>query len=117
MRLVPTLLMLTALTGVAIAQSGDVALRAAVETETVKGDLKDALRQYAEIAAKYAKSDRATAASALVHLAECHEKMGSAEARKIYERVVREFGDQKGAAAIAHTRLQPTSPAIKGDRT
>ena len=106
MRLIRTLLMTAALAAPLCAQpGGEVALRAAVETETVKGDLKDALRQYANIATKYAKSDRATAASALIHMAECQQKMGNAEARKLYERVVRDYADQKESVATARARL------------
>ena len=66
----------------------DVALRAAMETETVKGDLKGAIEQYRKIAEG---KDRALAAKALVGMAECYQKLGDAESRKIYERVVKEF--------------------------
>jgi Tol biopolymer transport system component len=111
MKLIGTLLVVAMLSASLFAQgSGEVALRTAIETETVKGDIKDALRQYAEIAAKYAKSDRATAVSALIHLAECHEKMGDAEARRIYEMVVKEYGDQKEAVAEAKARLRGRAP-------
>jgi Tol biopolymer transport system component len=45
------------------------------------------------------------AARALLHLGECHEKLGSAEARRAYERLVREFADQTEEAARARARL------------
>src|SRR5262245_53915982 len=77
-----------------------VALQAAIKTETVDGDLKGAIRQYGEIVAKH-KTDRAVAATALVHMAECYRKQGDAEAQRIYERVVREYADQKEAVAAA----------------
>ena len=92
----------------------DVALRAAMETETVKGDLKGAIEQYKKIAQS---SDRAVVARALVRMAECYQKLGDAESRKIYERVVREFTDQKDAAAEARSRLaalQSPAPARAG---
>src|ERR1043166_834079 len=38
-------------------------------------------------------------------MAECYQKMGDAESRKIYEQVVREYGDQKEAASLAKVRL------------
>ena len=82
----------------------DVALRAAMETETVKGDLKAAIEQYKKIVAG-AGTNRALAAQALVHMAECYQKLGDAEARKIYERLVRDFGDQKEAVTIARSHL------------
>ncbi len=80
----------------------DVALRAAMETEIVKGDLKGAIEQYKKIAQD---ADRAVAAKALIRMAGCYQKLGDAESAKIYERVVREFADQTEAAAEARTRL------------
>jgi Tol biopolymer transport system component len=79
-------------------------LKAAMNAELVNGDLKTAIKQYGEIAAKY-NSDRAVAAMALVRMAEAYGKMGDAESRRIYERVVREYADQKEAVAIARARL------------
>src|SRR5690349_18706522 len=69
----------------------DVALRAAMETETVRGDLKGAIEQYKRIAQG---NDRASAAKALVRMGECYTKLGDAEARNIYQRVLREYSDQ-----------------------
>ena len=86
----------------------EVALRAAMETETVKGDLKGAIEQYKKIAQG---SDRAIAAKALIRMAECHQKLGDAESRKIYERVVRDYSDQKEAVTVARARLGHTDPS------
>ncbi len=80
-----------------------VELQAAIQRETVQGDLKGALKQYERILSR-AGSDREIAARALLRMGQCHEKLGSAEARKAYERLVREFGDQKDAAE-AKSRL------------
>jgi len=44
-------------------------------------------------------------AKALLHLGQCNEKLGNAEARKSYEQVVREYGDQADVAAEARARL------------
>lgn len=82
----------------------DVALQAAIRTETVDGNLESAVKQFADIAARYT-TDRATVATALVHLAGCYQKRGDTQARSIYERIVREFADQKDAVAIARARL------------
>ena len=60
---------------------GEVALRAAMETETVKGDLRAAIEQYKQIAAG---RDRALAAKALLRMAECYQKLGDSEARAVY---------------------------------
>jgi Tol biopolymer transport system component len=80
----------------------DVALRAAIETETVKGDLKAAIEQYKLLADG---ADRAVAAKALVRLGECYQKLGNAESTRAWERVVRDFVDQKDAVADARRLL------------
>lgn len=89
----------------------EIALQAAVRTETVAGDLKKAIQQYQEIIDKYGKTDRAAAANALVRMAECYQKLGDQQARALFERVVREFGDQARAAETARTRLASARPA------
>ena len=88
--------------GVTAQVGAEVALRTAIEKETVKGDLKGAIDQYKKLAQG---KDRVVAAKALVHLGRCYEKLGDAEARNAYERVVREFGDQTEAAAEARNYL------------
>ena len=86
-------------------QQQEVDLQAAIRKETVDGDLNAAIKQFAAIVTKYGKTDRAVTAMALVHMAECHQKMGDAEARRIYEQVVKEYGDQKEAVTLAQARL------------
>ncbi|MDP2914452.1 MAG: hypothetical protein Q8O91_03255 [Candidatus Aminicenantes bacterium] len=82
----------------------EVDLQAAIRMETVEGDLKGAIEQYKKIAAQPGAA-RATVATALLRMGKCHEKLGNAEARTAYERLVREFGDQAEVAAEARTRL------------
>lgn len=88
----------------------DVALQAAIRTETVDGDLESAIKQFGDIAEKY-KADRSTAATALLHLAGVYQKRGDAQAKAIYERIVREFGDQRAVATQARARLGDTGRA------
>jgi hypothetical protein len=83
----------------------DVALQAAMRTETVTGDLKGAIAQYQEIFSTYHKTDRGVAATALVRMAECHHRLGEQQAERLFERVLKEFGDQKAAVEIATARL------------
>lgn len=68
-------------------QSADVRFRAAQQKENIEGDLNAAIRMYRQIS-----DDRATppdiAARALLRLGKCYQRMGSAEARKAYERIV-----------------------------
>jgi Tol biopolymer transport system component len=92
----------------ATAQSQDraeVALKAAIDKEVVDGDLKGAIEQYKKIAQS---TNRAVAAKALLRMGQCHEKLGGAEgqeARKAYQRVVRDFADQAEIVAQARVRL------------
>lgn len=115
MRSVPILVVLglLAMLSVPSAQqrAQDVAFQAAMRTETVTGDLKGAIRQYEQIVMAYGKTDRPVAAKALLRMAECYQKLGGVEARKVYERVVREFPDQRTEAAAARSRLSPPQSA------
>jgi Tol biopolymer transport system component len=82
----------------------EVALQAAIKTETVDGNLRGAIEQYKKIAAQPG-AGRATVATALLRMGQCHEKLGNAEARTAYERLVREFADQAEIVAQARVRL------------
>ena len=98
-------LVMAGIGGGAWAQNPDrneVALHAAMKKETVDGDLKGAIEAYKKLAQS---RDHAIAAQALVRMGQCYERLSDAEARKAYERVVRDFGDQKDLAETARTRL------------
>jgi hypothetical protein len=84
--------------------SAQALLRAATDKAVVDGDLNGAIKQYQTIVDTF-KTDRAVVATALVQMAECYQKLGDAESRKIYERVVREYADQKEAVTLARVRL------------
>lgn len=84
------------------AQEADKLFKAAMNTEMVDGNLTAAIEQYKKVVQT---GSRALAARALVRMAECYQKLGDAESRKIYERLVREYADQKEPAALARTRL------------
>ncbi len=86
----------------------EVDLQATIRMETVEGDLSGAIEAYKKIAEV---SNRAVAATALIRLGQCYEKQGNAEARKAYERVVREFADQKEAVKQARMLLAATGRA------
>ncbi len=92
--------------------------KVAQNAEVVDGDLQAAIEQYDTIASKFSKTDRAASADALVRMAECYTKLGDDKARKIYERVVREYSDQREAVAVARARLGGSESAVraKGDR-
>jgi len=82
----------------------DALLGAALHQEEVEGDLGGAIASYKKIVADPV-SGRAIVAAALLHLGRCYERLGQAEARAAYERVVREFADHPALAAKARARL------------
>jgi len=92
------------LAGQAQDNKAEVALQAAIKTETVDGNLKGAIEQYKAIAA-LPGAGRATIATALLRMGQCHEKLGQTEARAAYERLVRDYADQAGVVAQARARL------------
>ena len=110
------LLKVTLVIGVAalLFAQADGALQKAIRKETLEGDLKGAIEQYQKLAQG---KDRPVAAQALVHLGQCYEKLGDAESRKAYERVVREFGDQKEPVAAASARLAALGKPASGPNT
>lgn len=92
----------------------DAQLQAAINKETVEGDLKNAIEMYKKVAQG---GNRAVAAKALVRMGQCYEKLGDSEARKAYERVVREFGDQKEQVLVAQGRLSAARVAAPAGLT
>ncbi|MBI3491410.1 MAG: PD40 domain-containing protein [Acidobacteria bacterium] len=112
-RLTIVTLAIVAMVGFVAAEQSDAArtmMEAARKTEVVDGDLKGAIQQYKTIVDRY-KTDRAVTATALVQMAECYQKLGDAESRKIYERVVRDYADQKEAVSVARAQLGRTESA------
>lgn len=100
-----------------LAQSGAQAeklLESARHQEVMDGDLKGAIEQYRKIAAQFAKQPE-IAAKALYQLGQCQEKLGQAEARKSYERVVREYGGSQQYAAMARARLAAMEGSASGE--
>src|SRR5687768_8256502 len=72
----------------------EVQFKTAQHKEEVEGDLEGAIKLYREVAQA---RDRALAARALLRAADAYQKLGSGEASKIYERIVRDFADQPQA--------------------
>ena len=81
-------------------------MAAALHREVVLGDLRGALQRYGAIASQ-AGVAKPLAARALLHMAECSEKLGQEkEAYSIYRRLENEFVDQAAVLAVARGRLQ-----------
>jgi len=84
--------------------SPEVLLGTAIHQQEAEGDLEAAIATYKQFLARHANR-RPLAAKAQFHLGLCYEKLGNAEARKAYERVVRDYPDQQEIAAQARVRL------------
>ncbi len=97
-------LVLAALASAQKEEPPQLLLEKATKLELVDGDLKGAIATYERIL-NVQGVPRAVAARALLHLGECHEKLGHAEARMAYERLVRDFGDQEEEVGRARARL------------
>jgi len=80
----------------------------ALHEEDASGNLQAAIALYQRVLA--AKPDRTLAAQALIRMGGCYQKLGHNESRKIFERVVHEYPDQKDAVSVARAHLnQKTS--------
>jgi Tol biopolymer transport system component len=90
------------------AQDAERLLKAAMNTELVDGNLKAAIEQYKKVVQS---GNRPLAAQALLHIAECYQKLGDAQTRTIYERVVKEYPEQTAAVATARLRLEDPNAA------
>lgn len=93
-------------------------LASAQHKAAIDGDLKGAIDDYKKAIAA-AGNNRALVAQALLRMAECHQQLGEAEAQAIYERLVRDYSDQKDVAMAARARRANTVAAgpVKGDRS
>src|SRR5687768_10678594 len=92
-------------------------LASAQHKAAIDGDLKGAIEDYKKAIAA-AGNDRALVAQALFRMAECHQKLGDAEAQAIYERLLRDYSDQQEIAVAARARRSTTAAGVvKGDRT
>jgi Tol biopolymer transport system component len=110
-----TVLLAPAVTG-QNSDSPEVQLKAAIHLELVDGDLKGAIERYQKIITN-AGGNRSITAKALLQMGQCYEKLGLAEARHAYERVLHDFADQQeivGQARIRLAALEPRTSANHG---
>jgi hypothetical protein len=80
----------------------ELALQAAIRTETVDGDLGSAIRRYEAITKS---GNRRAAAQSYVRLGRCHQKLGDAQAKAAFERVIQDYPDQQEAVREARKGL------------
>ena len=84
-------------------------LKAAQNTEVVDGNPRAAIKQYQAIVARFSKTERGTAATALLRMADCYRKLGDEEAQRFISELVRDYADQPAAASQARARLTARS--------
>jgi Tol biopolymer transport system component len=89
-----------------------VQLERAIQLETVDGDLAAAIALYEQIVEGNG-NNRVLVARALLRLGGCQEKLGRAEARKVYQRLVDDYADQAEEAAVARSRLAALTRAAR----
>jgi Tol biopolymer transport system component len=100
-----TIALLVALgAGFTAPQSGYDLFQQALVKERAEGNLQEAIQLCQRIVRDFS-NDRPLAAKALLQMGECYEKLGKDEARKAYERVLRDYPDQKEAVSEARARL------------
>ena len=85
-------------------ESAEVLLGAALHQEEVEGNLEAAIKTYQEVLAEH-PDNRPIAARALLQIGQCYERLGKDEARKAYERLLRDYADQFEQATLAQSRL------------
>ena len=90
-------------------ESADQQLKAAMHRELVGGDLRASIKEYEAIVTRH-RDNRAVVARALLQMAQCYDKLGQTDARRVYEQVVRDYADQTEPATQARARLVAMSP-------
>jgi len=86
------------------AETPEAMLGRALHLEEVAGDLEGAIGLYERIVENF-PDQRAVSARALVQMGSCYEKMGNMQARMAYERVLRDYADQRDNVSVARDRL------------
>ncbi len=86
------------------AETGPSLFQKALTKERADADPAGAILLYERVVKEF-PGDRKLAAEALFRVGECHLALGHAEARKAFERLVREFADQAELASSARAKL------------
>ena len=78
------------------------------------GNLKAAIALYERVLAT--RPDRALAAQTLIGMAECYQKLGNAESRRLFEQVVQDYADQPDAVLVARSQLGTVARSVMTTR-
>ncbi len=87
------------------AETAQSLFQKALTKERADADPARAILLYERVVKEF-PADRKLAAEALFRIGECHLALGHAEARKAFERLVREFSDQVDLVAQSQSRLR-----------
>src|SRR5215510_10357092 len=104
------MLLLLTVSATTAMQNGNDLYQQGLARETA-GDIKGAIQIFERIVRDFS-SNRTLTARALLQLGQWSDLLGQDQARKYYERVVREYGDQAAVVAEAKKRLndKPSTP-------
>ena len=92
-----------------IQQTAGELFEKALYVEDGHGDLQKAIALYQDIVKRF-PDNREVAAKALLHIGLCFEKLGTAEAKKAFQRVIDNYPEQKNEVTIARERLSRLAP-------
>lgn len=94
------------------ATSAEALLGRAQHQQEVEGNVNAAIATYKQVIA-HPKATRALVARALLLMGACYEQLGDADARRAYERIVRDFSDLGDTASAAKARLADLSAGVR----
>jgi WD40 repeat protein len=109
-RLATALLMAAMLQANIVAQNSYETFNKALAAEKTNSDLRVAIRLY-EQAVRQAGKDRQLAAKAWLRIGDCYRRLGDAQARTAFTRILNDYADQADVVSEARTRLDATDAA------
>src|SRR5512136_10043 len=86
------------------AETGQSLFQKALTKERAEADPAGAIALYERVVKEF-PGDRKLAAEALFRIGECHLALGNAEARRTFERLMREYAEQTKQVEDARARL------------
>jgi hypothetical protein len=90
------------------AESGNDLFQKGLAKERTEADFRGAIKLYERVVNENSK-DRKLAAMALFRIGECQQALGSLDASKTFQRIVKDYGDQADVVAQAQARLAGAS--------
>jgi Tol biopolymer transport system component len=95
-------------------RSPEALLRAAMDAETVDGDVSKAQEMYRALTAMTTASPRVKA-QALLRLGDAATRLGQPDAPDYYRQITLKFADQADVVRVARNRLESTSPVKRSE--